>query len=202
MKSNELSQELNDKLVENNNDYLIEFNPDLKLGEIDSIGSNEFIDFNPDKRAECLNLENCIMMFEQSNWDSLDANEIDVAITKLKDIIALDLGLENVPDIGYYFENNEYDCGTFSTKDNKIYLNCYHLDFPDKIIKTIAHELRHCWQIEQINLPEELQNDFIKVLKFNDENYINPYDNYCAYWNQPMEVDARLYSEKVLSSLF
>lgn len=202
MKSNELSQELNDKLVENNNDYLIEFNPDLKLGEIDLIESNEFIDFNPDKRAECLNLENCIMMFEQSNWDSLDANEIDVAITKLKDIIALDLGLENVPDIGYYFENNEYDCGTFSTKDNKIYLNCYHLDFPDKIIKTIVHELRHCWQIEQINLPEELQNDFTKVLKFNDENYINPYDNYCAYWNQPMEVDARLYSEKVLSSLF
>lgn len=201
MKSNVFSQDLKNTSKEDNNS-LIDFNPDFKIKEADNNITNNFIDFDPDERIERATLNECLLLFEQSNWDCLDAFEIDEAILNLKDAIALDLGLKNIPDIGYYFENNEFDYGAFSVNDNKIYLNCYHLEFPERIAKILAHELRHCWQTEQINLPEDLQTEFSKVLKFNNENYVDPYDNYCAYWHQPMEVDARLYSDEIMSNVF
>lgn len=158
-----------------------------------------FDDFNPDARIETSKIDEVMQLFEISKWNELNIIEQDEAILDLKDAIATDLELKNVPEIEYFFDDDECNLGYYSPIDNTFHLNGYNLDKPESIAKTIAHELRHCWQVEQINLPEEMQTDFSRVLKFNDENYIEPYDNYEAYCNQPMEVDARLYADKITS---
>lgn len=176
---------------------------DKRIEEFDIYDEIDMTRFDPDGRVEnLLKVDECLGKFEQTVWDSLDAVEITEAILDLRDALVEDLKLENSPEILYYFEDDSYDLGSYFPLDNSIYINCFQLDSPDNIAKTIVHEIRHCWQNERIAVPEELKTDFDKVLKFNDENYISPYDNYEAYWNQPMEIDARLYTDNILSTLF
>lgn len=201
MKIDRMSNDFHDVPIENQESMVNQFNPDMKINEFKNIKYNQDVNFDPDIRKEFLTIDDCVNKFDELTWNTLDCYEMNDAIIDLKDTIALDLELENIPEIDYYFNENVYDFGFYSSNENKIYINCLQLDHPKNIVKTIAHELRHCWQTEQINLPKELQNDFTKVLKFNDKNYIDPYDNYEAYWNQPMEVDARLYSEHILSNI-
>lgn len=186
--------------INNNFNEIIQQSSEIKTNELND-ENNNLQNFDPDQRIEVFDFQDSLKPFEYTLWQKLDAVEIDHAIENLKDTIAKDLNLENIPKIGYYYEESTYDMGAYSSIDNCIYINCYCLDAPEKIVRTIAHELRHCWQEEQINAPDNLQSDFVKILKFNNENYIDPYDNYESYWNQPMEIDARMYVERILSNM-
>lgn len=198
MKFDILSAHRNDCANQKNEISYSDFDPDKRLESFAYF--NKKLDIDPGEDG--LQIEDFRLPFEQSVWYSLNGLEMDNTIHDFKEAIAKDLNLSDVPGLGYYFEENIADFGSYSSRDNKIYINCLQLDYPENIVKTIAHEMRHCWQIERINSPKEFHTEFEKILKFNNENYIQPYDNYCAYWNQPMEVDARLYSDHVLSTVF
>ncbi|PHI49698.1 hypothetical protein B9T64_06875 [Bacillus halotolerans] len=66
------------------------------------------------------------------------------------------------------------------TKEIRIYLT--YNDIENNIMDTVNfignlfHEIRHAWQVNKN--------------KYQDEQVINPYDDYIAYLNQPSEVDA------------
>lgn len=198
MKIDTLANNRNDCSNQKSETFFSDFDPDERLGSFECFDQ----DYDPDQRLEYLQIEDFQSIFEESAWQSLNGFEMDDTIQYFKEAVASDLELNDVPSLGYYYEEDLADFGSYSSAENKIYINCVQLDYPENIVKTIAHEMRHCWQTDRINLPEEAQNELDKMLKFNDENYIQPYDNYCAYWNQPIEVDARLYSDHVMSTVF
>ena len=58
-----------------------------------------------------------------------------------------------------------------------------------EILETVAHELRHAWQIKNGLFSDELRPDFDV---FNDSDFD-------AYENRPSEIDARNYAEMMVS---
>lgn len=146
-------------------------------------------------------LEECIRNFNPSNWFDLEPEEMAYSINELKIFISDKLNLKNIPSVEFYEKEDLFNYGFYDTEQNYIGLNVYNFDNPIEIANTIIHELRHRWQVERINLPEGLQTDFDKILKFNDENYVAPEDNYRAYWIQPMEIDAREFANNLLESI-
>lgn len=198
MKIETLINDRNDCSDQKSETLFSDFDPDERIVSFEYLDQ----DYDPDHRLEYLQIADFQFLFEQSTWQSLNEFEKKEILQHFKEAVATDLELNNIPELGYYYEENPVDFGIYSSADDKISINYFQLDYPENIVKTIAHEMRHCWQTERINLLEDVQNEFDKMLKFNDENYIQPYDNYCAYWNQPMEIDARLYSDHVMSTVF
>ena len=73
-------------------------------------------------------------------------------------------------------------CGWTTFEDNSISLG-RHL-YGKEYLNTFSHECRHLWQYK---------ND-----KCISKEYVNPRQNYDAYYNQECEVDAREYARKIL----
>lgn len=196
------------KVTELNNKFKIkesEFNFDkrVELFENNKLEINKKI-FNIDERLSVDNtdkIKECLKNFVPEIWFEFDEMEMAKSILDLRNLISKDLQLENPPEIEFYEKNDIFEYGFYSSEKNIIGLNFYNFDNPIEVAKTIIHELRHKWQEKCIALPEDKQNEFDKVLKFNDENYVSPEDNYKAYWMQPMEIDAREYAGSYLKTL-
>lgn len=175
---------------------------DSRIDNIEFNDSKDISNFNFDKRIIFEDdLNRCLEKFNDGYWETYDGYEIYDLIVELSSLIADDLGIKDVPIIEMYYVEDVYNYGYASFDNNKIGINCFNLDSPKEIVKVIAHETRHFWQKERIELPEDEQNDFDKVLKFNNENYVDPMDNYYAYWIQPMEIDCRQYADKFINKL-
>ena len=153
---------------------------------------------NPDKEEDAYQIsdetrEN-LASFEQGNWDQLSNTEKDQAIHALRDSIADDLGLQNKPNISYYYEKDPGDFGGYAESNNTIYINTYNIDNAKETADTIAHESRHCWQHERAELGETEQD---KAFKENFENYSRPEHNFEKYRDQLVERDAREYAAAI-----
>lgn len=70
-------------------------------------------------------------------------------------------------------------------------------------IDTIVHELRHGFQHEACQKPGFCGISEIQAKEWRDNFscYITPTVNMIAYYNQPVEKDARIFAEKVINSL-
>lgn len=158
-------------------------------------GIDNIDDFNPDMRIADVGIAD-----EAPEIELFSEGEI-LAVLDIRDQIADELGIYP-PELSFYYSPNEYDGGGFSGEYNIISLNMRNIDNPESLLGTLAHEMRHAWQHERACLPDELQTDLDRALKFNFDNYISPYDNYEGYRNQLIEVDARTYAEDYMERLF
>lgn len=136
--------------------------------------------------------------FEQNNWDNLTPEEREQAISDLRDSIANDLGLENKPNIDYYYNPSTSDYGGYSPSNNTIYINNYNIGDAAETADTVAHESRHCWQHERADNPQTEQDYRFKE---NFDDYIRPEDDFEAYQQQPVEKDAREYGQAVKDAI-
>lgn len=195
-----LNHEITNTKNENNDLNLNKF--DSRIDVFDFEDTKESFSFDFDKRMSFENdLFVCLEKFNEDYWEQCDGYEMYDLIVELSDLIADELGIQDKPIVLMYYEENPYDYGYASFGENIIGINCFNLDNSKEIVKVIAHEMRHFWQKERIELPEAEQTDFDKVLKINNENYVDPIDNYLAYWMQPMEIDCREYADKFLDRL-
>jgi len=82
---------------------------------------------------------------------------------------------------------------------------------PWKVLNTLAHETRHELQERWIDhyeqtgeVPKGMTREQMIKLQENNNNYVDPKDDFEGYWKQPVEADARefgtKYAEKVLEN--
>lgn len=90
---------------------------------------------------------------------------------------------------GYYTDNNRTMC----INEDLLTNGRYYKD----TIDTLAHEMRHAYQHEAVRNPDAFQVDANTVAEWRDnfQDYKTPEDDGdAAYWNQPVEVDARKFA--------
>lgn len=198
MKSFELNPA--DEISSNQNDTST-YNPDQRLEYPTEELSLSTFNYDLDLPLFPIHLDKCLQPFKDENWTQLDEDEKWDAVLDLKEAIENDLYLTNDLGLAYYEGDNPMYYGSYLPQDCMIVINRNLLDRPEQLVKTLSHELRHAWQEALIRLPENEHDEFIRLLDFNNENYIRPEDNYLAYRNQPMEIDAREYADAILSIL-
>ena len=144
---------------------------------------------NNNKEAE---IRQATLQFEQSNWECKDAEERGKAIREFAEYNAKRLGLETVPEIVYYHNENPNDHGYCIPEKNVIYVNDYNAKNGADVVDTIAHESRHLYQFKRAALAET-ETDI--AFKNNFDHYKNvEEDDYDEYLNQAIEKDARDYA--------
>lgn len=134
--------------------------------------------------------------FEDESWDYLSEAEKEEVSQDLLQVIAEKLGIERVPVIEFY-ESHPNDCGAFNPNKNVVSINRNNFDDPGEIIDTIAHEMRHAYQFQRANNPENYMD---LLYAYNFENYIVPYAaedgyvNFMDYQDQLIEAEARAFA--------
>lgn len=95
--------------------------------------------------------------------------------------------------------------GCYDPKDNTITLNSQFLSDPVELVNTIAHETRHAYQFMRADKLETREDALFKV---GNDNYISPIPlssggwlNYTDYYNQYVEVDARVFANKCMEAI-
>lgn len=135
--------------------------------------------------------------FDDSNWSELSYDDKVELVNQLVEKIAEKLGLELIPEVVYY-EDDSSNRGVFYAAFNALGLNECLLDDPKQLIKTTAHELRHVFQYQRAESPQNYEDLLYRV---NLENYISPIFNedgecllYTDYASQFVEAEARAFS--------
>lgn len=137
-----------------------------------------------------------LVKFKYDSWNSLTETEKEEISQALLQVIAEKLGIINIPKLEFY-KSHPNDCGAFKPNTNVVSLNKNNFDDPDEIIDTIAHEMRHAYQYQRANNPENYMD---LLYAYNFENYIVPYAdedgyvNFMDYQDQLIEAEARAFA--------
>lgn len=149
--------------------------------------------------CDWFSLGEIVDLFNPEIFQQLSVEERYYIVDMLKDKLCEELQLENPPEMIIGELEDESIRGYYDPELNAIIVNASLFQDGMQLCKTIAHEIRHAWQDQRANLPEEMQTALDKALKENLENYICPEDNYREYRLQLVEMDARSFAEEVIS---
>lgn len=154
-------------------------------------------EFTFDIDLDSADIRQALNEFQSEHWKELSNKEKTDAIEELSEEISKILNLSNAPNIEYY-EGNVSDCGCYDAHDNSIWINRNNFDDPQEIVDTIAHEIRHAYQLERA-MKLETYEDFLYA--YNYANYISPlltedgYVNFTDYQDQLIEAEARAFAK-------
>lgn len=89
----------------------------------------------------------------------------------------------------------DYEMGEYDPTTNTIVVNeqLVHSDNPRRALETTLHEGRHAYQQDVMNNPDKYPDHPMREI-WAENNYISPNEDFEAYYNQPIEVDARSYA--------
>ncbi len=156
------------------------------------------IDFSISEKTQAL-LEH----FVPEKWKTINDTEKKGLIQELSTAIGEDLGLKDIPKLNISEYGDAYGC--YDPKDNTITLNSQFLSDPVELVNTIAHETRHAYQFMRADKLETREDALFKV---GNDNYISPIPlssggwlNYTDYYNQYVEVDARVFANKFMEAM-
>ncbi len=142
-------------------------------------------------------MDKLLDMFNPEIWNELSNYEKVELVNQLVDVISEKLGLQNIPEV-VYFEDDPSSRGVYYNDFNALGLNECLLEDPDQLVKTTAHELRHAYQHQRAESPQNYE-DFL--YRINLANYISPMFNedgecilYTDYACQFVEAEARAFS--------
>lgn len=146
------------------------------------------------------------IILEINNWSNMSDNEKTELIFKIGIIEMENLGIEkNSGIIIVADELDDYTMGYYSDQEKIIVINAEHIssDSAESNIKTVFHEVFHAYQHQLVDLidfdSEIVKNSYYFIdareWKDNIENYISAETDFDAYQAQPLEADARTYSE-------
>jgi hypothetical protein len=137
-------------------------------------------------------------------WEKLDLNERARWLSKAHAHIAEQYGFQPYTVRAQALPAN-YG-GYFNAATRTIVLNESILKDarPDRILNIIAHESRHGYQWHAVTNPGLVPADVqakVPVWRDNFANYKTPgIHGYRAYYNQPIEVDARAFAETIVKT--
>ena len=194
--------------VSDNGEDVIESLDDEPAQTVESVRGNELTedpdedeDFYKAKRELTYediekNLDESLGKFEDENWKDLSLEEKKACMEDLENSVADDLGLKEKPEIKYYSNDDPEDYGFYDRDNNKIHINTNNISDGRETANTVAHESRHAWQQECAANPKTARDLQFKE-NLADGKYIRYEDDKIGYFNQPVEVDARNYGERI-----
>ena len=149
-------------------------------------------------------LKDALKEFQLSEWLTENKEEHLDVIEKLVNTLSKELGLEEAPKVLLFFEPSG-NYGVYDYENNTIELNRFHFLNPKDVVNTISHEMRHAYQYMRA---EKLETKEDALFKVNLENYIEPkqladgsWINFYEYQNQYVEVDARVFADKITEAM-
>lgn len=142
--------------------------------------------------------------YSQSHWDKASVDERKLILQEYMTAVIAVYGLSNIkPNINWdnnaTYTNNSITWGYYNHGSHTVTLNeraltdsCGNWDSYD-LLETVSHELRHAYQHEAVDNPTKftVSQETIDTWNDNFKHYISSSDNYQAYRDQPVEVDAR-----------
>lgn len=142
--------------------------------------------------------------YSEKNWDNATIDErkqlLQDYMYEVAKIYGLqDVNLEIVWDDSLTYEEDGVTMGAYAHGTHSVYINTNVLtdgvswcDSYD-LFETIGHELRHAYQHEAIDHPDDfmVSPETIQEWKDNFDDYIDSDDDYQKYRDQPVERDAR-----------
>ncbi len=135
--------------------------------------------------------------FDKDNWDEQTDAEKNELVEELTEKISEKLRLHEIPEV-VYFEDDPSLQGVYYEGFNMLGINNCLRDNPKELVNTIAHELRHAYQKQCADSPQNYEEMLYKV---NWQNYISPVFNengelllYTDYFSQYIEAEARAFA--------
>lgn len=123
-------------------------------------------------------------------------------ICVLGELYGITLNKEAAPCIGVlYFHEVSLLEGVYDRAQNIFYLNLAYLNSRDKgmvrlFIENLIHEFRHAVQIKAIHTADfwEVSKERARLWRWNYDHYQKAERNPAAYFEQPVEADARTFA--------
>ena len=129
------------------------------------------------------------------------------SITSLSHYLYKELGLEHMPRIEFYHNEDPTDFGAYHQRRNALELNDYVLNDGQETIDTVAHELWHAYQYQRAGSPRPgVQGaiDWQRQYGLDPKHYIAPIQdasgtciNFEDYHDQLVEAEARSFAGRI-----
>lgn len=171
-----------------------------------TVNDKEFIE----KSEESID---AIKFINQVDWEKLDLMQKMEFCQELTDMLSQRLGLcERITVVANDLEEGTNAC--YSHSNRVIYVSIDYLNeeefFTKDICNTIAHEVYHSYEHDQVDMLSYLPEKYKKLYLLNRaneykitlDNYIDGKENYYEYYNQSVEVDSREYGRIIQSQFF
>lgn len=152
-----------------------------------------------------------VLKLQAEEWCSLSTNEKLNVLQCVANIEAHYLGISNELNVG---ASNlpEYTLACYSDASHTIYLNLEHLenDPVDEVLNSCCHEAYHSYQHRLVDAYNEASEDVQKLrvykntVHYVDEfgAYVDGYEDFCSYYSQQCEKDARTYAEDAVEDYY
>ena len=159
-----------------------------------------------ERAAEQLLADSVTEIFQQGNvinkqqWQKASLSErtamLEGLVGELNEVFGTDVRFttfyekpeDGMVTNGYYNDNSRrISINEYSMQDQRY----------EDVMTTVVHEMRHAYQHQVIRQPEryEVTPDNVQAWKDNFDHYNAAEDGYSTYRNQPVEADARAFSE-------
>lgn len=142
-------------------------------------------------------IKSALERINSPEWESMNNESRLDALKALAGVVGKELGMTKIPDI-VISADCEDAYGKYDPISNTIKLNKDYLSNAAESVDTVTHELRHAYQHERAEICETHEDALFKV---NFENYISPVSLpfggclfFKDYWDQYVEVDARVFA--------
>lgn len=152
-----------------------------------------------------------VLKLQAEEWCSLSTNEKLNVLQCVANIEAHYLGISNELNVG---ASNlpEYTLACYSDASHTIYINLEHLenDSVDEVLNSCCHEAYHSYQHRLVDAYNEASEEVQKLriyrntVHYVDEfgAYVNGYEDFCSYYSQQCEKDARTYAEDAVEDYY
>ena len=131
--------------------------------------------------------------FADDKWSELTTYKKIVTIEKFYDTLCNELKIQNAPGLCFCMADPQF-CGGFDKEKNLIVINLAHIECPQEIVNTIAHELWHTHQFEEAKNGTTHKAQ-LYALNFN--NYISAQTDFYEYEGQLLEAEARAFANQI-----
>lgn len=143
---------------------------------------------------------------ELENWERLSRKERLALLEKVGLIEEEYLGVESeIPIVISSIKMDKYTCAYYEDETKEIRINIEHIDNAslEENLTTILHEVFHSYQhyvCDRLDFDSDLvRNSYYyrdaRAWHDNMDHYVSGYADFDAYEAQPLEADARAYSE-------
>ena len=148
-----------------------------------------------------------LVLLEEDAWERLSVGDRLNVLQVMANIERRYLGLPHELNVGT-LSLREGVAGCYSDEKHEILVNidCLLNDSPDFLVKVIAHEAYHAAQFRMVDAYDAASDEAKSLILFYDASvykeefasYVDASGDYCEYYYQKCETDARKYAEEAV----
>lgn len=152
-----------------------------------------------------------VLKLQDEKWRLLSTNDKIDVLQCVANIEAYYLGLSNELNVGAA-NLPEYTLACYSDASHTIYIDLEHLenDSVEEVLNSCCHEAYHSYQHRLVDAYNQSSEEVQKLriyksaIHYIEEfgNYADGYEDFCAYYSQQCEKDARSYAEDAVEDYY